>query len=231
VNTRFSRAAQAAALLGTIAMSVAACGGSTSGGSGAPAGPGPHVLSEAMAAFKAAKSVHVIGTIGEQGKHYTLNLSMTRAGGLSGQMAQAGAGFALLSTHGSTYIKMSHAFLQYLKLPAAACALMCGKYFKLTPAQASQLTGDISMSSLFRALHSPPPLRYGGTATINGQAAWVLRGSRGAAYVAAHGTPYLLRLIVPHQGQLNFAQWNAVTIPGPPPASQVVDLSQLQRLG
>jgi len=47
------------------------------------------------------------------------------------------------------------------------------------------------------------------------------------AYVAAQGVPYPLRLMK-GSDRIDFTQWNAVTIPPPPPASQVVDLSQLE---
>jgi len=64
--------------------------------------------------------------------------------------------------------------------------------------------------------------------TVNGQPAWQMRLHDGSvAYVAAQGVPYPLRLMK-GSDRIDFTQWNAVTIPPPPPASQVVDLSQLE---
>jgi hypothetical protein len=225
--------ARVAALPAAIAISLAAAAcGSTSGSSAVSAPPSPAVLtSEAKAAVREAKSVHISGTVSQGGKTAGLNLSMTRAGGIWGQLSVGGAGVTVLSTHGSTYIKLTRAFVKYLGLPASACVLMCGKFLKATPAQSRSLVGDLSMPHLLGSLNSPgATYRYGGTATVNGQPAWVLHVSDGStAYVAAHGKPYPLRLVAPHHhGQLNFTHWNAVTIPGPPPANQVVDLSQLQ---
>lgn len=160
-----------------------------------------------------------------------MNLSMTRSGEVSGQMSANGAGFTVLSTRGSTYIKVTRAFLSYLKLLATACNLVCGKYLKATPTQASGLVGQLSMSRLFGKLDSSsePTLHYSGTATVNGQTAWTYHTSDGGTvYVAAHGRPYPLRLAGPrNRGKLTFSRWNSATIPGPPPSSQVVDLSQL----
>jgi hypothetical protein len=71
-----------------------------------------------------------------------------------------------------------------------------------------------------------------GAVTIAGQAAWLLQDSReNSVYVAANGKPYILRAVGPPPGEdsANLAQWNAVRIPGRPPASQVVSLSQLMR--
>ena len=58
-------------------------------------------------------------------------------------------------------------------------------------------------------------------------AAWQMRASDGSTvYVAAQGPPYPLRL-TKGSSRADFTQWNSVTIPPPPPASQIVDLSQL----
>jgi hypothetical protein len=63
--------------------------------------------------------------------------------------------------------------------------------------------------------------------TVNGRPAWQMRASDGSTvYVAAQGPPYPLRL-TKGPSRIDFTQWNSVTIPPPPPASQVVDLSQL----
>ena len=216
-------AAAAAVLLGAVA-----CG---SGGSSAtPAAPAPATLvREVKAAIQHASSVHVSGSITQTGKQLGLDLSMTRAGELSGELSASGAGFFVLSTHGSTYIKVTGAFLRYAHLSTTACTLMCGKYLKLTTSQAQSMTGSLSMATLLGTAKTSPHVRYVGTATVNGQRAWVLRGSDGTtAYVAAQGTHYLLRLVPPGgKGRLDFTQWNAAKIPAPPPSSQVVDLSQL----
>jgi hypothetical protein len=71
-----------------------------------------------------------------------------------------------------------------------------------------------------------------GAVTIAGQPAWLLQDSHeNSVYVAAHGTPYVLRAVGPPPGKdsADLTQWNAVRIPGRPPASQVVSLSQLMR--
>jgi hypothetical protein len=224
-----------AALPAAVAISFAAggCGGSGSGSSAsAPSPPSnPALANEVRAAVHGASSVHIDGTVNQASRDIGMNLSMTRSGEVSGQMSANGAGFTVLSTQGSTYIKVTSAFLRYLKLPSAACNLVCGKYLKATPTQASSLVGQLSMSRLFGKLNSssPPTLHYSGSATVNGQTAWKYRTSDGGTvYVAAHGKPYPLQLIGPSKGgTLTFSKWNSVTIPGPPPSSQVVDLSQL----
>jgi len=214
-----------------ICLAASGCGGSSSGNS-APSPPAAAaVASQVRTAVHDASSVHIDGTVNQAGRSIGMNLSLTRSGEFSGQMSINKAGFTVLSTQGSTYIKVTDAFLKYLNLPSTACNLVCGKYLKTTPTQASSLVGQLSMSALFGKLSSasPPKLSYAGTAAVNGQTTWKYHSSAGGTvYVAAHGKPYPLRLAAPSNGgKLTFSKWNSVTIPGPPPAGQVVDLNQL----
>lgn len=223
-----------AAIPAALAISLAAngCGGSSGNGASAPSPPSTTTLAnQVRTAVRDASSVHIDGTVNQASRSIGMNLSLTRSGQFSGQMSADGAGFTVLSTQGGIYIKVTDAFLKYLKLPATACNLVCGKYLKTTPSQASSLVGQLSMSALFGKLSSasPPKLSYAGTATVNGQTTWKYHSSDGGTvYVAAHGKPYPVQLAAPsNRGKLTFSKWNSVTIPGPPPASQVVDLNQL----
>jgi hypothetical protein len=71
---------------------------------------------------------------------------------------------------------------------------------------------------------------YVGTGTANAQPAWLFVDPQGnLAYIASHGRPYLLRVVAaqPSAGAVSLTQWDAVQIPGPPPPSQIVSVSQL----
>jgi hypothetical protein len=215
-----------------ICVAAAGCG---SGGSSSEPSPA-QLTKEVQSAVNNAKSVHISGTATQQGKALGLNLSFTRANEVSGTVSLGGAGFAVLSTQGSTYIRVTAAFLQAENLPASACSEICGKWLKTSAAQSQSLTGDLSMKSLLGGINNgSPKFKEAGSTTINGQPAWILKatdGSGSTAYVASSGTHYLLRITEPSQhGRLDFTQWNSATIPGPPPASQVVDLSKLGGLG
>jgi hypothetical protein len=63
--------------------------------------------------------------------------------------------------------------------------------------------------------------------TRNGQA--VLQCSQGndTLDVAAQGQPFLVYWSGPYGQHLTFSEWNAVTLPSAPPASEVVTMSQL----
>ncbi len=216
------------------ALAVAGCGlGKSSSAASPPARPSATVLrDDVMTGLNKAKSVHVSGTEKESGTTYAMNLGLTRSGASSGSVSVGHASFTLLSTGGHTYIEVTAGFMKYAKLPSAACSLMCGKYLELSPSDAKSMVGSLSLKSLFDSVTSKTfTFRYGGNATVNGQPAWLMLVSDGSTlYVSTQGKHYLLRAIGPrdNKGQLDFTQWNSVKVPPVPPASKVVNLSQLQ---
>jgi hypothetical protein len=219
------RAAVISALAAT-ALLAAGC----SSGSGTSTSSGPSAA-QIKAAMLSASSVHMSGSVTQNGKPITINLSMTRSGDLYGTMAVSQAQFTVLSTGGKSFIKLSRSFVvNVVKAPASACAVMCGKYLKLSSSESAGMLGSLSMSGLLhQMLKGSGNIHYTGKSTIDGQPVWVARDSGFVGYIAAQGKPYLLR-IVGHSGafgRIDFTQWNSVTIPPAPPASKVVDTSQL----
>jgi hypothetical protein len=186
------------------------------------------------AAVRSASSVHISGTIQQGSKTVGANFGMTRSGEFSGQVSENGAVLTMLATHGHTYLKLTPDFLRVAQLPASTCSRVCGKYVAYPAAQAQQLFGHQSMASLTHSLAdtSPRGVKLLGAVSIAGQLAWLLQDSaESSLYIAAHGKPYVLRAVGPPPGDetLSLTQWNAVRIPGLPPASKVVPLSQLVR--
>jgi len=238
-------AAPAAVMATTL---VAACGGGNSGvyssasptaaraaASSPPATAGsPPAMAALARQMKAvvakATSVHVTAAVSQGGTHVTIDLSLTRANDMYGQMSYQNKPFTVLVTQGHTYIKVTAATLKAMGLPSAACVLMCNKYLKMGARQSRGMTGRLDWPNLVGSSHSLPPLRYVRATTVHGQPAWEVRaGSVSTVYLAAQGHPYPLR-VVGGPGRIDFTPWNSVTIPPPPPASQVVDISQLKHL-
>jgi hypothetical protein len=223
---------------GAIALSAllaAGCSGSTGAGSAAGA-PGSSALAKSLlTALKGATSVHISGATAEGGQAVHLDLSMTRAGGMSGTMAVGPGPVTILATGGKVYLKLTADALKTMHLPASACALVCHKYLQLSQADARGFTGGMGWSTLLNPAsfsgRNRADGKVSGPVTVNGQSAWAVRAKDGSTgYVAARGPAYLLRVTPPRgqgNGQINFTQWNSVTIPPAPPASQVVTLSQL----
>jgi hypothetical protein len=202
-------------------------------GSGSSPRPAVAVLLRATSgALQAASSVHVTGTIAQDGKTVGVNLGLTRSGELSGQVSESGAVFTVLAVDGHAYLQLSAAVLRMAHLPATACSQFCGKYLEYPAAQSHALLGDLNMASLTHSLTSTPDSEVTllGTVRLGGQLAWLLQDSHDdSIYVAAQGTPYVLREVSapPGTDSVNLSLWNAVRIPGPPPASQIVSSSQL----
>lgn len=220
--------AAVAAMLGAVA-----CGGSAPVTAAAPSAPPPMktLVKHIRSVIAHASSFHVSGSVASHGKLSSLDLSLTRSGGMYGKVAAGPVGLTVLATRHGAYAKVTAGLLRSEHVPAAACALMCGKYLKLPAAQARGLTGGAGMAKFLSSMSwKPGHVRYVGPATVGGQPAWVLAGSDGStAYVAARGKPYVLRLLPPRakRGRLDFSQWNTVKLPPPPPAKQVVDLGKL----
>ena len=204
-------------------------------------GPGPSsqpdvavLLRQMSAAIGGASGVHISGAIQSGGKALGVNVSIARSGGVSGQISENGAAVTVLATHGHSYLKISPAFLQISNLPATACSRFCGKYLEYSAAVSHELFTGLSMAAITHALTRAPAreIKYLGAVNIDGQLAWLLQDSHeDSLYIAAHGRPYVLREVAPPPSEdtADLTQWNAVRIPGPPPASQVITLRQLTR--
>jgi hypothetical protein len=209
----------------------AGSGGSSSPGVSASAGPTPDAAAlpkQVKSAMKNATSFHVSAVVTQGGSKVSADMSMARSGEMSGTMSAGQAPVSVLVTQGHAYLKVTSGLLKSQHLPTAACTLICGKYLKVPASQAKSMLNGMDMSS-FLGQVSVPRLSYVRTVTVNGQPAWQMRASDGSTvYVAAHGPPYPLRM-TKGSSHADFTQWNAVTIPPPPPASQVVDLSELEQ--
>jgi hypothetical protein len=235
-----SARAIAAGAAACAALVIAGCGSSGSmsspsaPASGATTEPAATALLTSMAAsVRQASSVHIAGFLSNNGIPISVDLNMHRNGDVSGTVSQNGAPFEVLGVNGTTYIKATPAFLRAVKAPASTCSVVCGKWLQLTPAQASQLTGDLSMSSLTAPLSSSqvPKLAETGAKTIGGQLAWGLRAANGSTlYVSSGSSHYPVAATTGgHPNQVvTYSQWNSAPKPVPPPASEVLNLHNLK---
>jgi hypothetical protein len=184
----------------------------------------------ANAAVSRATSARIAGSLAHGGSTVSFNLAITKSGDSYGTVALGAGQLTVLNTGGKSFVKVSKALLKQMRLPSVACTLMCGKWLKMTPADARSILGDFSWASMIGSTsQTPPGIKVQGSATVNGVPAWVLTSSAaGTIYLAARGQPYPLRVVAPgHAGRVDYTDWDTVTIPPPPPASDVVDLSQL----
>jgi hypothetical protein len=228
------------AVIGAVlaASLLAACGGSaghplSSSSSKAPDTTAAYILPRMETAVHAATSVHMAGSALSGSQQVSFDLSFYGKTGLSGTITEGGATFTVLTANGKTYIRADKAFLKLAKLPAVACATICGKYIELPGAEASQITGALSLPSLVSQAFSKLPATTSldtsevfVPATDNGQAVLRFSGGGDTIEVAGSGTPFPV-LIAASGTSITFSQWNAVTPPQAPPARKVLNLSQL----
>jgi hypothetical protein len=225
----------ATAIAAAAAVPLAACGASHSPSAGASAGlpPASSTLAKQVnSAVKSATSVHVAGAVNQDGNTDSMSIDLTRSNEVYGQIGQNKVLLTVLATGGHTYLEVtSDSTVKAMGLPAVDCTLMCGKYLEMSSSQAQGFLSGLTWSSLLGQTNTVPRFTYIRTVTLDGQPAWEVKVSQGnsvegTAYLSARGTPYPLEL-VRGTNHLDFSQWDSVTIPPIPPASKVVDLSQL----
>jgi len=220
----------AGGLAGGAAVAVCSCGSS------APSEPSAGALTSSVQhAVRNATSVHVNGSVTDNGAPVGLNLGINRAGDMSGTISEHGANLNLVSTSGKVFVKVTPELLKQYRAPSAACSLVCGKWFQLPPKQASQVTSQLTMANLTgeaAAGSVQPKVTETGTGTVNGQPTWVLKGQNGTKVdVMQQSTPYPVQVTPPggkNQGVVTYSKWNSVPQPKAPPSNEVINLSNLE---
>jgi hypothetical protein len=178
------------------------------------------------AAMRAAKSVHMVGSVKENSQQITIDVSF-QGGGMSGTVGVGGQTIDLLLLSKQAYVKVDQAFLKEAGLPASDCNSMCGRYLAVPSSQLGQ-AGSLSLSSLMSQMLSKIPSAKNDTSdvfvrgTLNGQP--VLKGSGDGVTleVAGSGPPYPLLITQAGQGTVVFSEWNSVPPITPPPPSDII---------
>jgi len=232
MGIKFLRSAALATALG-VGLLVAGCGSSSSSPSNSGGKSAADVLPAMQSAVKAAQSVHMNGSVISGSEKIAIDLSFARSSDLAGTIGVNGASFYVLSLSGKTYVKLDASFLKFAKAPASACSVICGKYVQLPASSASQITGSLSMSGIANQMFGKIPASTKSSsvqfvpATYNGQQVLRFVGDGYTLDVAKTGKPYPVVILGPQGESIAFSNWNSVTLPSPPPASQIISLSKL----
>jgi hypothetical protein len=244
------KTASAVAVAAVAAVAVSACG-SSSGGSTSTSGSGgsggapsngitsksaDQILSTAITAAEAAKSVHVAGAIKNGGQSVGLDLSIVQGKGASGTISEGSASFKLVDIGGSFYMQPDPAFLLKFAHTQAAADLFKGKWLKGSSTDASfasfgELTSIKTLMGSLTQAHGT--LTKGATSTLGGQSVIALKSSKGGTmYVATTGQPYPLQVSKNSGGQsgkVTFSDYNkAFTITAP---ANSINIEQLEKSG
>ena len=234
-SARRPRAAALASLLAPLALLLAGCGSSsssTSSGNGVESKSPQEILAAAKTAASGASSVHVSGSIVNEGKSIGVDLHLVSGKGAAGTLTVEGQPIQIVEVGNGFYLKASEAF--YAKMGGASAAqLLKGKWLK-APVNSGEFASLGALTSLDKLLGStlkaPGTLTKTSTTTIAGQPAVGLADStgKGTLYVATTGPAYPVALVKQgsSQGKITFDQWNQpVTLSVP---ANSVDLTQLQ---
>ena len=211
------------------------CGGSSSSGNGIASKSPQQILEATKTAAKSAASVHISGSIVDEGKPISLNMELLAGKGGKGQISQEGFSIQLIQTGGAVYINGSSAFYKHVGGGEAA-RLVQGRWLK-APANSGELASLASLTDLSKlidtALASHGTLAKGSTSTIQGQPAIGVKDTSkgGILYVATSGKPYPLEITKEgkESGKVVLDRWDKpVTLTAPAGA---IDISKLQAGG
>lgn len=226
-----SRWIGAPALLGALAVGVAACGGSSGSGNAGSGGSGNGEASKSVtqigqdvaAAMKGLKSFHIAGSVTDSGQTIGIDLVVENSGPGGGSMSMNGVTFQLVVNGSKVYFKGDQSFWEKTGgVNASVANLFAGKWVTGVPSSSdlqslAQLTNVNSfVSGLTSSSSGGPNGTKGSVTTFHGQSALPIRSSDGTAYVAASGAPYLLGFQGGSQGSLTFDEFNSAAAPSVP---------------
>ena len=209
---------------------LAACGGGESD-NGIAKLSADDALAKVKTAVKDVKSVHIAGTIDQDGQSLDLDVHSARDKG-QGTLTINGGTLEVRLVDGTTYVKGEASTFEKLGAPAAQAAIIGGKWLKSGGA-ASQFAAFgqfLDLDQLFESLLQPEgDIEKGDTTEIEGRAALELvdkAESGGSLFIATTGDPLPLRISKSGSGggQVDFNEYDAdVTVAVPDGA---LDISQ-----
>jgi hypothetical protein len=185
------------------------------------------LISDVRSSFAIAQSVRITARL--RGHKGTLDASLFRSGDMNATLKRGALSVHVLRVGGRTYLYLSRESFRFYRrsgdIPAAACAVACGKYV-LVPGRAFS---SFSLSSLRRMIDRNAPKvrkrtsktgknRKAGKKTpvprvsltrFEGQPAWELIAGKVKIFIAEHGG-YLLGMSKSTFGAFRFSEWNAV---------------------
>ncbi len=212
---------------------LAGCGSSSSSSGNSLASKSPEqIVAAAKAASQNAATVHISGSVVDEGKPISLSMDLVANKGAKGHLTLEGNGIEIVEVEKAFYINGSAAFYTHLA-GAAAAQLLQGKWLK-APASGGDFASFAELTNLSKLLNSVlashGTLKSAGTTTINGQKAVGVTDTQkgGTLYVAATGTAYPLQISRGggSGGTIVFDKWNQpVTLTAP---ANAININQLQ---
>ena len=171
------------------------------------------IVTDSIAAATGSKTVHVTGSVTNEGKPLKLDLKLVTGVGGAGTVTVNGLTFQIVRIGPKAYFKGDAAFWSHFG-GSGLGKLLTGRWI-----EASALTGDLAsftpltdVTQLFTSvLGSHGPLLKGANnVTIGGKSAIGIfdTGLDASLFIAANGPPYPLKLEQKDGGLVTFDNWN-----------------------
>ena len=229
---RILRSVPVMLLAAAIAAVTAACGSSAI--SDPLAGlTSKQIAAKAVAGTEAAPSVRVTGSGSDSGQPVSLDMTLVRGKGCQGSLTEGKYGtFKLVYDGATVWMLPDSKFYKASGVPAAAAAVLDGKYLKLKASGSGlgSLADVCSLPALLSQFAVDAGTAKGVVTTLGGQRAVRItdRSSTGKAYVSDTASPELLQIDKPGSGggQINLSYTGNPGTITPPPASQTIDGSK-----
>jgi hypothetical protein len=214
---------------------LAGCGSSSSGsgsGNGVASKTPAQIVAASKSAADGAASVHIAGSVVNEGKPVTVDMQLLAGKGGRGRITLEGLSIDLIRVGGAVYINGSQAFYRHVAGPAAA-QLLQGKWLK-APENSGNFASLASLTDLGKlidtTLGSHGTLARGATTMVDGQKAVAINdvSQGGTLYVATTGSPFPIEIAKRggSGGRIVFDRWNqAVTLTAP---TNAININQLQ---
>ncbi len=218
------------AALVALTVLIAGCGSSSSSGNGIDSKSASEIVAASKQAVTGATSVHVAGSVVNEGKTIDIDLQLATGKGAAGSLTIDGQPIEIVEVGDSFYLRASESFYRQIG-GAAAATLLKGKWLRapLGSGEFASLSALTNLEKLLGGtLSGHGSLSKTASTTINGQSAiGVSDNSQGTLYVATTGPAYPVAIVKAgaNGGKIVFDKWNQpVALKAPAGAVNLTDL-------
>jgi hypothetical protein len=177
------------------------------------------IAAASRAAMQSLTSARVVGIVRTGGQNVQTNMILTSSTS-AGTFAFGKSAIEVLVSGDTAYARANEAFWVSTGAPAAIAARLADRWVTGIPSAAtSGFTSQLSLQSFVSSTFNDVTLTKGPTTTVGGQSAIPLTVTNGVVgYVAAEGTPYLLKVTggTSTKGTLFIDEFNSARTPTVP---------------
>ena len=194
------------------------------------------IANDVADAMKDVSSLHLEGTLIQNGQNIDVDLAMAKSGNCEGKMSVEGQGsFQLIVTNGDGYFKPDEQFWRTQGGPKADAIIdIVGDTWVAVTSEMSQATAACDWGKFTSAFNDPKDdeiKKVTGTGEVDGEDTVTVsfesdQGNAGVANVLSSDPHYVAKMDVEKEGDLTFSNFDDPIEPEAP--SDVINLQDLQ---